>query len=127
MINTLSRPCLFAQVDAQDLFDRLPKNKVSHHEYLFVIGAMAAVTLAVLLWATFIRKRRRHRKYKYPHASENKDRQKLAPEAVTPEIKKDSKPRRRRRSRRSAERRNPTLAETGGLPPVRNDWPDHEA
>lgn len=80
-----------------------------------VLAALAVLTLAILVWVVFFRERRRHssswhmRKRNHPSESRNGD---------------GSERRRRRRRRRSEQRpRNPTLAETGGLPPVRGQPP----
>jgi flagellar biosynthesis/type III secretory pathway M-ring protein FliF/YscJ len=108
-----------AEVDPHDLVPVWAKTKVSHNEYIMVVGAIVAVTVAVLFWARFVRKRKRRTKYKYPHA-EGKAGGKVSKRGQD----KAGQSKLRRRSRR--ERRNPTLAETGGLPPVRNEWPDQE-
>jgi type VI protein secretion system component VasK len=92
-------------------------------ERIIIIGAIGLVTLVALLWAVFLRKRRRRRKYHHAHQSSSK------PPEVPKVAKDDSVPspqERRRHRRRSGHRhrpRNPTLAETGGLPPVRPESP----
>jgi hypothetical protein len=84
--------------------------------HLALIGSILLVSLGVFVWAAFFRKPKRHR-HRHPHRHP-------APAPMTP-------PRERHRSgwrffrkhhhrRRRKERpRNPTLAEVGGLPPVR--------
>ncbi len=59
-------------------------------QILIVIGAIAAVTVIIFLWAVVFHKR-------------------------------GVKQRRRRRHSRSKPGNNPTLAETGGLPPIRDN------
>ena len=84
---------------------------------LIVISAMLLVVAAIFIWAVFVRKRgRRHRSNRHHwHAP------KLSHEEVDKDpskgkgIFKFAKQRKRRRK----ERRNPTLAETGGLPSMR--------
>ena len=117
---------LLVEIDTQDLIPAWKRTEVSHHEYFLVIGAMVTVTVILMFWATFVRKRRRRHKYKYPHNPGKVERQAGTAGTTAPQTKSGSKSKRRRRSRRS-ERRNPTLAETGGLPPVRNEWPEQES
>ena len=65
--------------------------------------AIGAVVGIIFLWAGFIRKPRRERRYKYHRAPRQ---QPVAPKTA-------------KRKRRSEPPMNPTLAETRGLPPVR--------
>jgi hypothetical protein len=84
----------------------------SQHEISIVLGAAAIVGALAVFWAVFIRKPEKDgsRRYVYPSSrgpsSSGSDRSSF------PEKK------RRRRRRR---RRHPTLAETGGLPPIRSE------
>jgi hypothetical protein len=80
--------------------------------------------LLALTWAVFLRKRRRrrHEHHHAPHHSSTP-----AEVAETP-AKEDApappeKRRHRRHSRHRHRPRNPTLAETGGLPPIRPEGP----
>ena len=73
-------------------------------EYVLLIGALLLVAGGVAFWAAVIRKPKGERRYKY-HRS---------PRGQTPPPAPASK-----RKRRSEPPRNPTLAETRGLPPVR--------
>jgi Flp pilus assembly protein TadB len=80
-------------------------------DYLLYLGAILLVALGVMIWAVAFRKtgktRRRRRKHRErPTARED-----------------DSESRSERRRRRREARRNPTRAEVGGLPPLR----DHSA
>jgi hypothetical protein len=85
------------------------------HDKLTVVGAIGVVLLPVVVWAVFIRKRRRRRSHRsYPANS--------APlRSSRSEGSGEHKHSRRRRRHHSP--RNPTLAETGGLPPVRSPQP----
>jgi hypothetical protein len=74
-------------------------------EYILFGGAILLVAVVLFLWAAAIRKPPRQRRYKY-HRN-NPD--------PAPLPLKSSK-----RKRRSEPPRNPTLAETRGLPPVRD-------
>ncbi len=93
-------------------------------ERLMVFGAMGLVTLLVVLWAIFLRKKRR-KHHSHHHEHHHSSRPAEAPEAAK-EASASSSPEKRRRWRRSRRRhrpRNPTLAETGGLPPLRPEVP----
>jgi hypothetical protein len=86
---------------------------------LLVFCSIGLITLMALVWVTFFRKRGRRRR-KHHHAQESPSLDEIL------EIPKDegapSPPKKRRHRRRSGRHhrpRNPTLAETGGLPPVR--------
>lgn len=73
-------------------------------EYLLLISAILLVAVAFVIWAVVVRKPKGERRYKYHRVSRGEP---------PPE------PRRSKRKRRSEPPRNPTLAETRGLPPVR--------
>lgn len=90
-------------------------------EKIMIFGAIGLVTALVVLWAVFLRKKRRRRHSSHDHGHHHSS----AP-APVPEASKDASPpaaeerhRRHRRSRRRHRRLNPTLAQTGGLPPIR--------
>jgi hypothetical protein len=82
-----------------------------------VLGAILLVLLGLFFWALFFRKRKgeRHRKRRERPESYRKRLQKGAAD-----IKQllNERQRRRRREHRPI---NPTLAQTGGLPPVREE------
>jgi hypothetical protein len=85
-------------------------------EYLIIGGAVLLVTGAVMVWVLVFRKsRRRTRIYRrHHHKSTETSGSEPSDEAKTPRA-----PGARRRRQRRQRPRNPTLAETGGLPPVR--------
>jgi flagellar biosynthesis/type III secretory pathway M-ring protein FliF/YscJ len=111
---------LFADVQVEDLLPNVQKMHTSTRDALMVFGALAALTLVLLLWAMFVRKRRRsdrlRREHRHSHEGAPASHQNGAEEAG------DERHRRRkfRRRRREHRPRNPTLAETGGLPPLRS-------
>jgi len=82
-----------------------------------LLGAIVAVVTAVLFWAIFIRKPEdeRPRSYSYPDGARV--------QSSTGTSDSGRNYRRKRRRRRAHRPRNPTLAETGGLPPSRHDLP----
>jgi hypothetical protein len=111
----MERISLFlAQIDVQDSLPTLHKGGLSRGGLAVLFAACALVTFLILFWAIFVRKRPddSSRRYTYPsrdskgNNTENISRAKFGRRG------------RRRRKRRS---RNPTLAETGGLPPIRSD------
>lgn len=81
-------------------------------QYLIYAGAILLVAGGVMIWAVAFRKKPRTRRYRYHrHQSERSDSKSVA----------DSSPDKSERRRRSEPRRNPTLAETRGLPPIRGE------
>ena len=85
-----------------------------------VFGAIGLVTLLLVLWAVFIRKRGRRRRshhHSHHHSAGAVEGSQPPGEGQPPAT--EEKRGRHRRSRRRHRRRNPTLAETGGLPPIR--------
>ena len=91
---------------------------------LLIFGATGLVTLLVVAWAVFLRKRRRRR-----HSHHRSHRHSAQPIEAPPAPADEAPPspprerRRWRRQRRQHHPRNPTLAETGGLPPIRPEGP----
>jgi hypothetical protein len=104
-----------AQIDVTEtLVPNLQKTGAARSGLTFLFGAFGILTLLILGWAIFIRKRpaESSRRYSYPSGdSRTKSRDNLSQSGAETNGRK-----RRRRKRRS---RNPTLAETGGLPPIR--------
>jgi hypothetical protein len=82
-------------------------------DFFIFLGAIILVAALIFYWAFAIRKRKnRIRKYRHHHHHRPGYREQL--KKVADEI------RQRRSGRRHEHRRiNPTLAETGGLPPLR--------
>jgi len=117
-------PFLLADAETEEVLASWRITDPATLERVYIFGAISLITLLLLLWAMFLRKKRRRRRehhHAHRHASESTE----APETskaettlVTPE-----KRRHRRRSGRRHRPRNPTLAETGGLPPIRPDGP----
>ena len=120
------RLIMFAQdaVDINTLLAAMRKSDPATTERILVFGAIGLVTLLLVLWALFLRRRRRRRRehhHSHHHSS-------TSAEVVEAPKGQDAparpyKRRRRRRSGRSHRPRNPTLAETGGLPPIRPEDP----
>ena len=112
------------QVDIEDAVAGWRSMSPATRDSFIIFAAVIFVSLLILIWAIFIRKPGQRRRIRRSHSSE-----KAAPEAsavtVVPQQKAESETqssgRRRRRRRREHRPRNPTLAETGGLPPVRQE------
>jgi hypothetical protein len=90
---------------------------------LMMPGALGLVTLLLLCWAAFFRKRRRQHSHRHHHHHPRSSGQFESSGADAGQGQEGQRKRRRRRRRREHRPRNPTLAETGGLPPVRTDKP----
>jgi hypothetical protein len=112
--------CFLAQSDVASALPEAPRSGSLSHvfgnpEFMLVLGLAAALAAAVFVWAVAIRKRRPTD----PHLRV------LEPGPIRDEGSKDGHRRHRRRRRRrrdgSRDHRNPTLQETGGLPPPRPD------
>ena len=86
---------------------------------LTVIGVLFLISLVVFIWAAFFRRQRRrhrHRHYDYPPPSPE-----TPPKKEAEDRQLVSRLHRKRIRRREHRSRNPTLAEAGGLPPVRDE------
>ena len=84
----------------------------SRNEFSLLFIAIGVIAVSALVWAVFIRKRESDRpsRYSYPRVSGSEKNG----------ASNDSGSGRQRRRKRKR-RRNPTLAETGGLPPLRSE------
>ncbi|MDB6067278.1 MAG: hypothetical protein JWR26_3486 [Pedosphaera sp.] len=92
-------------------------------QVLLIVGAIIVIVGLVFIWAIFFRKpgrrRRKHHKHrkKFPQAENKLVEDTVEKTAVT--VEENNSRKKRRRSRREHRPRNPTLAETKGLPPIR--------
>ncbi len=102
----------------------------TQRERLLFIGILLLVALVALTWVAIISRRRRgrhhHRHHHHHHHSSDRA-PRVKGESAENAIAEASQRshshgrRRHRRRRREHRPRNPTLAETGGLPPIRPD------
>lgn len=114
----LALPVLFSAVAEPGIESRYQVS-AGLRDGLIIVGAVGLLTLIIVIWASVWRKPR-HRHHHSRHHSEE------APTLVRyrhvqhedPGLLALLKPRRKRRKHRF-HHRNPTLAETGGLPPIR--------
>ena len=124
----LDHSILLAVVDPLDnnpLRDARPVNLfgLGLREILIVVGVAVILGLLLFLWAYFTYKeRRRHSKDHLSRAIYRAEKKPV--EAGDP---KRVRIKRKRRSHPDNLPRNPTLGETGGLPPIRPDEPPPEA
>lgn len=97
-------------------------------EWLIVMGALLFVSLIAAIWLaiTVNRRRHHHRHHSHHHSHHHSSDHSASPESNDEESgsgeqgkHRHSRHKRRRRRHREERPRNPTLAETGGLPPVR--------
>jgi hypothetical protein len=112
-------PTAFASLEMDEVLAQWQRMSASTRECLIILAAIALITGATLIWAVFLRKTRR-RQHGHHHSPES------ATEAAVDTSDEPVPGRRRRkwrRPRREHRPRNPTLAETGGLPPVRTGEP----
>jgi hypothetical protein len=95
-----------------------PREKVMSADWLITFECALGVSAVFLIWALFFRRRRRRRGSFY--------RQRSDPSENLTAMSSASKPATRHRKRKRRHwRKNPTLAETGGLPPIRADQTSH--
>ena len=117
-------PILLADDVTQTVLASWRMSDPGTREKVLIFGAIGVVTLLILIWAVFFRKGPRpsgdHRQW-HQHSSKPAQAAQAAAggEASPPSEKR----RRRRHSGRHHRQRNPTLAETGGLPPIRPEGP----
>jgi len=112
-------------MEPQDIIMSWQKMEPSMKEALLISGSLVLVILLILFWAIFLRKPSRrhhhhHRRFARNRAPEPAQGQ---AERATDTAAVQSKRRSWRRRRRDHRPRNPTLSETGGLPPFRSEEP----
>ena len=88
-------------------------------ERLMVVGAVLFVALVALVWAFLFRRKRRRAARREERHHRRQSFTKSATRGVA-EIKRFVEDQQHRGRRRRHRPRNPTLAETGGLPPFRD-------
>jgi hypothetical protein len=122
-MNTI--PCLGTINDLQQLTDTWRPTISATLEYLALIGAVALVTLLIAIWAIYFRKPHHRHSHSHSHVHQHAHEWGKNPGAPTDAAfaNQPSQRRKWRRRRREHRPRNPTLAETGGLPPIRDQRP----
>src|SRR5262245_45242253 len=106
----------------EQVFGEKPSKSYSYglREILIIIGVALAVSAALFIWAAFWRRRRSHRSSHHRHGNAQPGGE------PSPPTSKRHRRRHRKASHPDKRPRNPTLAETGGLPPPRpeNEMPN---
>jgi hypothetical protein len=117
-------PILLAGDLTQTVLTSWRMSNPATREKLLIFGALGSVSLLILIWALFIRKGPRaprdHRHWQHHSSGPTQVAQASAGGETSPPSEKR---RRKRRSGHQHRPRNPTLAETGGLPPIRPEGP----
>jgi len=118
-------PVLLAGIDPEDPLAWWRLSNPALLEGILIFGAVAVVTLLLLIWAAFVRSKRRrrhsHHHHRHHHSPSVTEVQPTSQNEESPAL--PEKRRRRRHSHHHHRPRNPTLAETGGLPPIRSEEP----
>ena len=112
-------------MEPQDIIMSWRRMEPGMKEALVISGSLVLVIFLILFWAIFVRKlsrrhQHRHRRfprYRAPEPAQGRE------AGATDAAPAPSKRRRWRRRRREHRPRNPTLSETGGLPPFRSEGP----
>lgn len=92
-------------------------------ELLLLLGAVSIVTLCIFIWAVYFRKRPRQHSHRHHHHRPESRSETSVSSASADNPDPERRYRKKRRRRREHRPRNPTLAETGGLPPMRTERP----
>jgi type VI protein secretion system component VasK len=117
-------PFFLADEDIDAVLASWRKADPGNRERMLIFGAIGMVTLLAMAWAVFLRKRRhRRRELHHSHSHSSRPAEVAKAPAAGDAAALPEKRRHRRRSRRKHRARNPTLAETGGLPPIREEDP----
>ena len=118
----MNRISLFlAQLEIKDgVVTGLQKTGAGRNGLTVLFGAVGMVTALIVVWAIFIRKRPNEASRRYRYRS-SRDSAEEGTNGVSNPAAEAEALRDRRKRRRKRRPRNPTLAETGGLPPVRTD------
>ena len=109
-----------AEIDEEILKQGATQGGLHHstHETIFLFAVLLAMTLALFFCAYVMYRKRRHGLSRSPYPPSLTKNEVGEKAGATPAARRRRKWRRRRREHRP---RNPTLAETGGLPPIRSE------
>lgn len=111
-----------AQIEIKDgVVSGWQKDSASRSGLAVVFGAVGLLTFLLIIWAVFIRKRPDDSLARYRYRPSRDSTTVGTSDTAELAVGGDPPKQRRRRRRRKSRQRNPTLAETGGLPPVRAD------
>lgn len=109
---------LYSFFDEDDWYLVYLKLTPQTKERLLLLAALSVVVLIAVLWAIMSRRSRQRAARRQEQRNRRRSLVKRTAQGVS-ELREYVRQRTRRRKR--AHKRNPTLAETGGLPPVRSE------
>jgi hypothetical protein len=114
-------------MEAGDVMMTWQKMEPAMKEAVLISSSLVLVIFLILIWAIFLRKPSRRDQPRHGHRQHRRnrapERAQERPAGATDDATAPSKRRRWRRRRREHRPRNPTLSETGGLPPFRSEGP----
>jgi len=90
-------------------------------DVLVILATALALGLVLLLWARYYVRNKKHRRHHHLHEHGAHSTAPLVPIVEEEEPHHNDHRHRRRRRRRDHRPRNPTLGETGGLPPAKTE------
>ncbi len=90
-------------------------------DVLVILATALVLGIVLLLWARYYVRKRRRRRHHHRHEHEAHSSSPLVPTVEDEELHHDGHRHRKRRRRRDHRPRNPTLGETGGLPPAKTE------
>ncbi len=93
---------------------------LSFNSTLIFCALIIVLIVAVFIWAAVVRKPRTRKSTRHHWKSKNGASEKTGGEVTSANADSAPRPRRRHKRRRPRKPLNPTLAETRGLPPVRD-------
>lgn len=140
-MNPLFHPLFLALADARTLANNVgpvsSSSAMMFTDFMLILGAVVLVSSLLFIWAIYFRKNAKPRRKHHRHQNSTEkpqnevssvsrdDESRESADADPEDGERSSNARHhgRRRMRRNHRHRNPTLAETGGLPPVRPPGP----
>lgn len=113
----------FADLSFDEVLDQWRSINSTTRDGLIIFITMTMLVGVIFLWAAFVRKPKR-RQHSHHHHSHHHSAQEKTVASSSENVNGEGRKRRKwRRQRREHRPRNPTLAETGGLPPARRQGP----
>jgi type VI protein secretion system component VasK len=118
------KPFLLSSIfGPDDPFPEVGAMKPLLRDALILVATLSVIAVTALIWAVYVRKRKRRHKHHHHHHNPNRYGQIQTDDASAAADGSQMFHKRKGRRRREHRPRNPTLAETGGLPPARGEGP----
>ena len=108
-------PLIFAAT-LNELPEHARGSRIVASDMTLILGAIALLVAAIFVWVAFIRGPRKHPEVRNRKVLEAKPN----PNVTVTEDGRERHRKKRREKRREHRQRNPTLDQTGGLPPPRD-------